>query len=365
MYTQCPKCLAIFTASTDQAQAYNGLVRCGHCAQIFHAESNRIEGAQFENPVSEDIQNSFLSPEHAQTLTQQVNAEPGDNKSIEQLETPSTQEQKNSQLPESPTLDSNHEGDDEEIIIEAPPILWEGIDQQVEAKSGSEEVDPRKQFSDIAGSPLIDDSEQTPESQISNLHSQGVSNRRGKRKGQRRAPPPSDKAPDMPVIKPKSRRFVRPVLLSLALFLSLLFLWQVKTFYWYGLAQVSWLRPYLGWACVIARCEVPVRTAFAQIDLSGTSVAINPEIPGGLRITVNLVNRAHFAQPYPPLQVTLTDREGKVVGQRTYVAADYVSESSKLLPVREVRQINIDLAQPSEQAVGYEVQLVAPLSAGS
>ena len=136
-------------------------------------------------------------------------------------------------------------------------------------------------------------------------------------------------------------------------------LWQAKTYYLGSLSQVSALRPYVAALCDVLSCSVPPRSAFNLIDLVGTSVNTHPDTPGALRVSVNLVNRAEFEQAYPPLEITLSDKSGRIVGRRTYLPEDYLTDPASLLVPKVIQEVDIDLAQPSENAVGYEIQLVA------
>lgn len=163
---------------------------------------------------------------------------------------------------------------------------------------------------------------------------------------------------------PQPRPFRTATLSLTIVLLSLLLVWQAKTFYLDELAQLPAVRPYLELLCQPLGCVLPPRSDFAQIDLVGTSIEVNPEVPGALEITAGLINRAGFPQPYPPLRVTLSDREGRVVGRRTYLSSEYrqgEAEQGELLPAKEVRDVSIKLAQPAENAVGYEVELITPI----
>jgi predicted Zn finger-like uncharacterized protein len=45
MYTQCPACLTTFKVTPAQLAARGGVVRCGICSAIFHAEQRRLQVA--------------------------------------------------------------------------------------------------------------------------------------------------------------------------------------------------------------------------------------------------------------------------------------------------------------------------------
>ncbi|MGA8260685.1 MAG: DUF3426 domain-containing protein, partial [Arenicellales bacterium] len=160
---------------------------------------------------------------------------------------------------------------------------------------------------------------------------------------------------------PQPMPFKTASLSLLAVFLVLLLVWQVKTFYLDDLSQVPILRPYLYAVCHPLGCALPPRRDFARIDLVGTSINVNPDVPGALEINASVINRARFPQPYPALRVTLTDSDGRIVGRRTYLPSEYRGEDKGLMPVKAVRKVSINLAQPAENAVGYEVELMAPI----
>ncbi len=136
-------------------------------------------------------------------------------------------------------------------------------------------------------------------------------------------------------------------------------MWQVREFYLNDLAQVPAIRPVLSEFCQIAACEVPPRRESRRIDLVGTNVETHPAVPGALRVVVSLINRADYSQLPPLLEVTLSDRTGRVVGRRTYTPKDYVTSSDDAnLEPNVVSNVTLDLATPSDSAVGYEIQLI-------
>lgn len=246
----------------------------------------------------------------------------------------------------------------EEILIEAPTSMGFGLDASLD-----EEEDAGDRES-AASAQRADGSEND-----SSMDARG-----------RRAPPLSGASADAledamtaPLESPYRARDIRMVelpqprpfktasLTLLAVLLGLLLIWQVRAFYLDELAQIPLFRPYLEQLCGPLGCSLPPRRDFASIELADTSISINPEVPGALEIRAGLVNNAHFPQPYPPLRVTLTDREGRVVGRRTYLPDDYRPDAGQaLLPIRQRQDVTIDLAQPERNVVGYEVELVTP-----
>ncbi len=260
---------------------------------------------------------------------------------------------------EAAAEDDHFTGEVEEIVIEAPPVLWNAFDEEVE-----DDVDNAADTSASAtGGSGGAGAATTPRRVPAAAATRGAA-ASGERKLRLKSP---YRARDVRMVElPHPRPFKTASLSLLSVFLVLLLVWQVKTFYLDALAQFPIARPYLEIVCRPLGCAMPPRRNFADIDLVGTSINVNPEVPGALQINASLMNRAHFPQPYPPLRVTLTDRDGRIVGRRTYLPSEYHPDGvSQLLPIKAKRDVSINLAQPAENAVGYEVELVAPVSGSS
>ena len=119
-------------------------------------------------------------------------------------------------------------------------------------------------------------------------------------------------------------------------------------------------RPYASLFCEFTGCKPPLRIDPASINIAQTRVDLHPEVPGALRIKINLINKATYPQPYPPLQVTLSDKDGRIVGRRTYRSNDYQTndDGEKLLDPGILAIATLNLAHPNENAVGFETILV-------
>ncbi|MBX2867872.1 MAG: zinc-ribbon and DUF3426 domain-containing protein [Acidiferrobacterales bacterium] len=134
---------------------------------------------------------------------------------------------------------------------------------------------------------------------------------------------------------------------------------QVKYFFVERFAQNEVYRPYLQVFCSVARCELPPRRDAYRFTITQTRVDLHPQEPGALRITVRLLNQAKFAQPYPELRLTLTDRVGRVVGRRKFHPEFYLpSGAATRLASGELGYVVFDLARPHEKAVGFVVDVV-------
>jgi predicted Zn finger-like uncharacterized protein len=135
---------------------------------------------------------------------------------------------------------------------------------------------------------------------------------------------------------------------------------QVLYFYPSELTRYQLLKPLVLAACERLGCQVRARQDVARIDVLHTSVAPNPAHAKALRISVSMVNRAGFTQPYPSIELTLTDSTGTVVARRTLAPSAYLAHAGAvphMLP-QVVVDVDFDIASPDPPPGGYEIRLV-------
>ncbi len=136
---------------------------------------------------------------------------------------------------------------------------------------------------------------------------------------------------------------------------------QVAYFYAPQLARDTRLRPWLALYCEKTGCDIKPPRGALPIDLVQTAVAPHPRYENALRLSAVLVNRAETVQPYPLMEVALTDSEGKLLARRPFTPAQYLETpgaSDGLAPNVAVRT-QIDVTNVDGRAVGYEIRLVA------
>lgn len=158
-------------------------------------------------------------------------------------------------------------------------------------------------------------------------------------------------------LRPRAHPLAGALWALAALALAALLAAQVKFLLVEKYASHGLLRPYLAAFCEVAACRLPPRHDPRRFAITRTHIDLHPRQPGALRVTVKLVNEATFAQPYPRLRLTLTDRDGWVVGRRAYAPADYLHGRANQLRSGELGAVFLDLARPHEKAVGFEVDV--------
>ncbi len=128
------------------------------------------------------------------------------------------------------------------------------------------------------------------------------------------------------------------------------------------LAQEPKLEPWLTQACEFLDCEIPPLQDVSKIELVEVEVAPHPKFDKALRIRMSLVNQAAFVQAYPLMEISLTNTSGVVLGRRTFSPKEYLEKPQKteegMVPNIAASAL-LEITQPDDSAVGYEIQLLA------
>jgi predicted Zn finger-like uncharacterized protein len=177
---------------------------------------------------------------------------------------------------------------------------------------------------------------------------------------------PDIPADDLPLMNefpqaPNRRRVPTTVWLAGSLLLVLLLLAQAAYFFAAELARDARLRPWLALYCEQLACDLHAPGGAAAIDLTQTAVAPHPRYENALRLRAVLVNRTNVVQPYPLMEVSLTDSAGHVLARRRFTAAQYLESppaGGDLAPAVSVAT-RLDVTNADGRAVGYEIRLVA------
>lgn len=117
------------------------------------------------------------------------------------------------------------------------------------------------------------------------------------------------------------------------------------------------LRPLLGQLCRVAGCTLPPLRNLADIELRSRNVFAHPNIPHALMITATMVNNASFPQPYPELQISFSNLEGRRVAMGRFRPAQYLPKDVNphgLMPIGKPVHISFSVNDPGEQALAYE-----------
>ncbi|MCW8917863.1 MAG: zinc-ribbon domain-containing protein [Gammaproteobacteria bacterium] len=116
------------------------------------------------------------------------------------------------------------------------------------------------------------------------------------------------------------------------------------------------LRPLLTALCELGDCQLPPRRDLGRIELRDHLMQFHPNYEQSLLLSATLANRAGFAQPYPLVEVVMTDIEQRVVARRRFPPAQYLTnyhEGDRFAANSEVALL-LEVLDPGNQAVGFE-----------
>jgi predicted Zn finger-like uncharacterized protein len=161
----------------------------------------------------------------------------------------------------------------------------------------------------------------------------------------------------------KKRSRIRPVFWALGNLLVLAVMGgQFIYFYSTELAQYPELRPYIRQACDRLGCTIRPQVDAGLIEITQTRVSPHPKYERVLRLRASLINRASFSQPFPLMEVSLSNHRGQLVGRRTYRPEEYLKKS-KDMPLEMIPNVivraELEFTTPNLRADGFEIRLIA------
>ncbi|MFQ5546174.1 MAG: zinc-ribbon and DUF3426 domain-containing protein [Acidiferrobacterales bacterium] len=145
-----------------------------------------------------------------------------------------------------------------------------------------------------------------------------------------------------------------------AVVLSVVLVGQIAYFYPTELARYPQLAPLATRVCASLGCEVQAKHDVGLIELLRTTVGPHPNQEQALRVRAALVNRADFPQPFPLMEITLTNNGGEVIARRTFSPTEYLKSAGvgdNMIPNVVVDSL-LDISNPDPNPGGYEIRLL-------
>lgn len=154
----------------------------------------------------------------------------------------------------------------------------------------------------------------------------------------------------------------RPVFWGLGVFVMVALLaGQWMYFYRDQLARDEQWASYVQMFCQTLHCTITPRHDVGLVELTDTRVTPHPKFDKALRVKATLINRARYTQPYPLMEVTLTNTEGKVLARKRFSAQEYLKNTKQLgvgLAPNVARKAQMEITSPDTTADGYEIRLL-------
>ena len=376
MYTQCPHCLTFFRINSAQLKAAAGKARCCQCNQIFNALKQLQERPAFlPDDAQDDVPDegkAGLTDESLFTETLNLDAE----QRIDDL------------LEDGP--DSSLVNDTlDELFVEKndglepePDYFAAGSESQM-----SELLD--RETSDLAALqdeappaadviPLKSTQERNPVSAAADpAEASDEQHRTAAPEATPKAYPSlilgaaEDPQADAELIvqdTPLEEMFNKQPISSttIAWGLGSLLLLTVLCF------QIAWLKrdlvihfdlgqQFLNQTCEILGCQAPQRRDISKIIIEHRDLRAHPHKPNALYLSLNMINRADFSQPYPKLQLSLFNDSGRLIARRTFQPDEYLGDnhlSQPLMPTSHVVDVVMELSDPGKNLTGFKFEFL-------
>jgi len=164
---------------------------------------------------------------------------------------------------------------------------------------------------------------------------------------------------DGPVVlepRPRSRFFAVGVAL-----LALLLAGQYVYYHRATLSRNPLWAGALEWACPVVGCRVDPPRDLEAIKVVRRNIHSHPRVGEALVISAALVNTADHAQPYPDLQVALSDLQGRVLAARRFRPSEYLAEprsAASLMAPHQKAEVHLEIRDPGAEVMAFELALL-------
>jgi predicted Zn finger-like uncharacterized protein len=112
--------------------------------------------------------------------------------------------------------------------------------------------------------------------------------------------------------------------------------------------------------CAAVDCRLPPPRDLAQIELLSRDIRQHPARSGALLITATLINRAAFAQPWPQLEISLSDLTGRTTALRRFTPAEYLEPAiaAAPMPQGQPRTVVLEVHDPGVDAISFRFEFL-------
>jgi predicted Zn finger-like uncharacterized protein len=395
--TQCPHCRTTFRVAQDQLKLRAGLVRCGHCKEIFN-------GIEHLLPPTAKLQPAGTPPPVAPPPTPIIDRSPAEPPAVSRdstdIEPPpaaaeeakpnmdapgdAPTEAERSEAPVSaippaapslPVREAQERGDD------APAVPAPRIDplQRMTLVDFTHELpDDLETYPGTTSDHELSHAEETPSDQpdeleeaIKDLQSKPW---RGKKKSAKRknADPLDDEEieeeePGFLKRGRRKQRLGRSMRIIYGAGSALLLIAAVLQGAYAFRNQIAGsfpqTKPVLTQFCVLAGCRIDLPAQIASVSIESSELQTLASAKNKFVLTTLLRNYSGTAQEWPYIELTLNDANEKPLLRRVFKPAEYLPNRNEALsgfPAASERTIKINFALSQIQASGYRVYLFYP-----
>ncbi len=341
LITQCPSCGTSFKLTSTQMEAASGAVRCGACLEVFSASeylvgtgSDELTQENQEIDSSETCIDESATAESAYQFTEISDVSHGEE---------SRDNCAGDEMVEEDTDQSNWQIGTNIVYHLADVVEPSGLD--ADSLPNLFEIDSKDPDTQVLD-------EATRES----LH---------KAIG--------DDPDDVTETVPKRTSILKLGLLLIGNLLLIAVL--AGQFLWFNRASLSKredMRAYFLELCALSAiqvsCNLPDYVNLKKITTRRLIVHSHPRIPNVLVIDAIILNTGIYSQPFPRLELKFTDLEANTVASRRFDASEYLAgelQGMKYMPAGTEVRLDLEIIDPGERAVSYELYAVRASQHGS
>ncbi len=312
---QCPQCAAAFQIPPEIQLTGKEKLRCSQCHHIFLSKIALPDQVTLTSLESTSTMSTLPADPELQALMDL----------IEELES-------SLQIQEAPAP----------LPMElSKPIAIETITQTI--TTSPDETLIEKKISDISNSPQTTDAAPT-----TNLFAEYLNTLQT---------PPLETI-HVPPKKPRRRLFNFSLFLGLSLLMSALWITGQNLISWDALSRIHQGYTILKTFCDLFSCSPPAPIEIQAIKSLKIVMRPDPQAPQKLLIDALIVNQADYPQPFPDLEIRLTDQQSQRIMQKRFHADEYRRGQLKKLtrmPPHQPMHILLTIKNPGNIIVNYEV----------
>ena len=122
-------------------------------------------------------------------------------------------------------------------------------------------------------------------------------------------------------------------------------------------ADAGW-RPLITRMCATLGCSVPAWHQPGAFTMLSREVSPLRGIAGGLQVQASFRNDARWSQSWPVLVLSLSDADGRTVGERAFTSGEYLGADAtqKELGAGQSAQISLQLHEPNPDVVAFSFE---------
>ena len=123
------------------------------------------------------------------------------------------------------------------------------------------------------------------------------------------------------------------------------------------LSSIDAIKPFVAMLCFSQNCESARERQADKIRLINRDIRKHPSVQGALIISATMINDAKQAQPYPQLEIQLSNYQSESVAMRRFAPDEYLKSSvniNNLMQPGVLVPVSFETVDPGDDAISFE-----------